>query len=52
MKKLKLCFDIGSKQSRFDSVSILSRQSVFAILLILFLGVGNVWAETTYEQLT
>lgn len=50
MKKLKLCFDIGSKQSRVDSVSILSRQSVLTFLLVFltaFVGVGNAWAQAT-----
>ncbi len=54
MKKLKLCFDIGSKQSRVDSVSILSRQSVLTFLLVFltaFIGVGNVWGtETTVSK--
>lgn len=50
MKKLKLCFDIGSKQSRVDSVSILSHQSVLTFLLVFltaFIGVGNVWGTDT-----
>ena len=49
MKKLKLCFDIGSKQSRVGSVSILSRQSVLTFLLVFltaFFGVGNVWGDS------
>ena len=37
----------GKQHSRFDSVSLVSRQSVLAIILLcLTLGVGNAWGET------
>ena len=55
MKKLKLCFDIGSKQSRVDSVSILSRQSVLTFLLVFltaFVGVGNAWGTEVVDKLS
>ena len=40
--------DLTSRQSRVDSVSILSRQSVLAILMLcLTLGVGNAWGTET-----
>lgn len=50
MKHLLHSLGSISRQSRFDSVSILSRQSVLPILLLfLTLGFGRVWAgETTY----
>lgn len=40
----------GSGFSRFDSVSILSCQSVLTIFCLLFLGVGNVWATETLNN--
>jgi len=51
---LGVATDFTSRQSRFDSLSILSRQSALAILLLcLTLGVGRAWStELTAYTLT
>ena len=41
-----ITLDFISKQSRFDSLSLVSRQSVLGLVLVLLtLGVGNAWAD-------
>ena len=54
INQLGVATDFTSRQSRFDSLSILSRQSVLAILLLcLTLGVGRAWStELTAYTLT
>ena len=49
MKNILSHFNLGtiSKRSRFDSLSIVSRQSVFAIILVFLTAFGgNAWGET------
>lgn len=48
INQLGVATDFTSRQSRFDSLSIVSRQSVLAILLLcLTLGVGNAWGANS-----